>query len=273
MEYVTLNNGVKMPILGFGTYFLNVSNTEEAVYNALMCGYRQLDTAKWYVNEKEVAHAIKRSNIDRKDLFITCKIESKGYHDTILDIQDTLKKLETDYLDLILIHWPSGDILGTYKALEEMYSKKITKAIGLSNFNEELCDYILQNCTIKPQINQIETHIYFQQKKMHNYLEKNNIYHESWSPFAEGLLNVFNELLIIELSKKYNKTAAQIMLRFLIQKNIIVIPRSIDINHIKENINVFDFTIDNTDIIEIEKLDKRQQLSGWPTIMKDETNY
>ena len=273
MEYITLNNGVKMPILGFGTYFINILDTENSVYNALKCGYRSLDTAKWDRNEIEVEKAIKRSNINRNDIFITCKVESKGYNDTIKDIMDTLNKFNTDYLDLILIHWPEGDVLQAYRALEEMYERRIARAIGISNFNEELCNYILDNCKIKPQVNQIETHIYFQEKKMNRYLKNNNIYHEAWSPFAEGLLDVFNNETVIYLAKKYKKKASQIILRFLIQKNIIVIPKSTNLEHIKENIDIFNFKINNDDIKLLEQLDRKKQLSGWPKIMESETKY
>ena len=273
MEYVYLNNGIKIPILGFGTYFPNILDTEESVYLALKSGYRHLDTAKWYANEKEVANAIKRSGIKREELFITCKIESKGYNDTINDIYDTLNKLQTDYLDLILIHWPANNILDTYKALEFMYEKKIARSIGLSNFNEELCNHILNNCNIKPQVNQIETHIYFQEKKMHDYLNSVNICHEGWSPFAEGMLDVFNDQLIVSLSNKYKKKTSQVMLRFMIQKGIVVIPRSKNKEHIEENIDVFDFKISDEDMLKIENIDKRKQLSNWPTIMKCETYY
>lgn len=273
MQYFKLNNGVEIPMLGFGTYFINVSDTYDAVYTALKNGYRLLDTAKWYVNETEVARAIKDSGINRKDLFITCKVESKGFINTIRDIEDTLNKLDTDYLDLILIHWPEGNVLETYNALEEMYEKGFARAIGLSNFNEELTDYIISNCKIKPQVNQIETHIYFQEKKMHEYLLKKDICHESWSPFAEGTLDVFNDQVICKIAKKYNKKASQIMLKYFIQKNIVVIPRSTNYEHIKENLEVFDFEIDNEDMQLIEQLDKRKQLSEWPQIMKCETKY
>lgn len=273
MEYVVLNNKVKMPILGFGTYFPKVSETKDAVLEALNNGYRSLDTAKWYINELEVAKAIKESGVKREDLFITCKVEPNGYFKTMNDIYDTLNRLDTTYLDLILIHWPAGDILESYKALETMYDRKIARAIGISNFNTELCDFLLNNCRIKPQVNQIETHLYFQEKKMHKYLKSKKIYHESWSPFAEGVLDVFNNELVLKLAKKYKKKPSQILLKFLIQSDVIVIPRSTDPKHIKENIKVFDFTIDDKDMKLLKKEDRKQQLSGWPVVMKSETDY
>ena len=273
MEYVTLNNGVKMPIVGFGTYFINVKDTFDAVYSALSNNYRHLDTAKWYVNEDRVADAIKKSKVKRKELFITCKIEAKGYNEAIADVNDTLKKLDTDYLDLILIHWPTNKAFETYKALEYLYENKITRSIGVSNFNQELCEYLLKTCKIKPQVNQIETHIYFQEKKMNKYLNDNDICHESWSPFAEGVLNLFEDELIVKLSKKYKKTPAQVMLRFMIQKGIVVIPRSTNEEHIKQNIDVFDFVISDKDMLQIEKIDKKKQLSNWPKTMSSETKY
>ncbi len=276
MEYIKLNNGEKMPLLGFGTYILETEKTKESIKTALQSGYRLLDTAKWYNNEEVVGQAIKESKIKREELFITCKIECKGFVNTLENIKDTLKKLDTDYLDLILIHWPEGtyeNILETYKALEELYKIQITKSIGISNFNEELCELLLEKCEIKPQVNQIETHIYFQEKKMNNYLNKKNICHESWSPFGEGLLNVFEDETIKKMAKKYEKTPAQIMLKFFIQKNIVVIPRSTNIKHIKENIEIFDFNIEKNDMKKIEQLDKKQQLSGWPSTMKSEIKY
>ena len=273
MEYVVLKNKVEMPVLGFGTYFPKVSDTKDAVLCALKNGYRSLDTAKWYVNEIEVGKAIKESGIPREELFITCKVEPNEYYKTMNDIYDTLNRLDTTYLDLILIHWPSNNMLETYRALEKMYDRGIARAIGISNFNEELCDYLLANCRIKPQVNQIETHLYFQEKKMHKYLKQKRIHHESWSPFSEGVLKVLEDETVIKMAKKYNKKPSQLLLRFMIQKDIIVIPRSKDPKHIKENIVVFDFTIDDKDIKVLEKLDKKQQLSGWPSLMKTETMY
>lgn len=273
MEYIELNNNVKMPILGFGTYFEHAIDTKDAVLCALKEGYRSLDTAKWYVNEQEVEKAIKESQIARKDLFITCKVESKGYQNTINDVYDSLKKFDTDYFDLILIHWPAGDILDTYRALEYLYKNKIARAIGISNFNEQYCEYILNNCKIKPQVNQIETHLYFQAKKMNEYLVNNNIIHESWSPFGEGKINIFSDPAVINIAKKYNKKESQIILRYLIQKNIVVIPRSTNPEHIKENFNVFDFKLDDEDMNTLESLDKKKRVSGWPESMKIEEIY
>ena len=202
MEYLKLSNGIDIPKLGFGTYFISVDLTYDATLEALKCGYRLLDTAKWYVNEDEVNRAIHDSGVKREDLFITCKVESKGYELTKNDIIDSLNKFETDYFDLILIHWPVGDVLGTYQALEEAYELGYAKAIGISNFNQEECEYLITNCKVKPMVNQIETHIYFQEKKMHNYLKKNNICHESWAPFAEGYMNMLNDEVICKLAKK-----------------------------------------------------------------------
>jgi len=219
MEYVVLNNKVEMPILGFGTYFPKVSDTKESVLTALKNGYRSLDTAKWYLNELEVAKAIRESGVKREDLFITCKVEANEYYKTMNDIYDTLNRLGTTYLDLILIHWPTENALEAYRALETMYNRGIARAIGLSNFNADLCDYILNNCKIKPQVNQIETHLYFQETKMHKYLKTKKIYHESWSPFAEDVLDVLKNEEVIKLSKKYKKTPAQILLRNLIKNN------------------------------------------------------
>lgn len=280
MEYIKLNNGIEMPLIGFGTYFgtnmEEVNKTKESIEYALKNGYRLLDTAKWYNNEEIVGEAIRNSEIKREELFITSKIECKGFIETLKNVEDTLKKLNTEYLDLILIHWPEGtieNIIETYKALEELYKLKIAKSIGISNFNEELCEIILNNCKITPQVNQIETHIYFQEKKMNKYLNEKNICHQSWSTFGEGLINIFEDETIKNIAKKYEKSPSQIMLKFFIQKNISVLPRSTNKEHIKENINVFDFKLKKEDIEKIEKLDKKMQVSGWPGIMKTETKY
>lgn len=273
MDHVILNNGYKMPIIGFGTYFPTHEYTEEAVYNALCLGYKMLDTAKWYNNETIVGKAIKRSGILRSDIFITCKIECGSYDDTIKNVYDSLDKLGTDYFDLILIHWPTNDYLETYRALEDLYVKGIAKCIGVSNFNEKLCTYLLSVCRIKPQVNQIETNVYFQELKMNSYLNRVGIQHEGWATFCEGYCDMFKDKTLIDIGNKYNKSPAQVALRFFIQKNIIVLPRSHNINHIKENLEVFDFNLDDHDMKTIESLDKKRQYSGWPQTMLEETYY
>ena len=273
MLEVTLNNGVKMPILGFGTYFPNLVETEESVYCALMNGYRHLDTARWYKNEDLVANAIRRSGVKREELFITGKVESNGYERTKKDILTTMNDLGVDYLDLLLIHWPSGNDLDTYRCLEEFYREGKVRAIGLSNFNQRQCEEIISHCEIFPQVNQIETHIYFQEDKMHSFLQKVNIYHESWAPFAEGYMGMLEDETLLKIAKKYKKNVAQVILRFLIQQNIIVIPKSTKEGHIKENLDIFDFELSQEDFDRIRSLDRKEQYSPFPLCMKEETNY
>lgn len=270
---LVMENNEKIPILGFGTYFLNLDDVYSSVLCALESGYRMLDTAKWYNNEEIVGRAIMDSKIPREELFITSKIEDLGYEGTINGVIDTLKKFNTDYLDLVLIHWPTNNVLSTYKALEFLANKGIIKSIGISNFHQELCEELLKVCKIKPQVNQIETHIYFQEVKMNNYLKSKNILHESWAPFAEGYMNMLYDDTLKEIAKKYNKSTAQIILRFFVQKDIIVIPKSTNKDHIKENLEIFDFELDLEDIKKIEKLDRKQQYSTFPPNMKVETYY
>jgi diketogulonate reductase-like aldo/keto reductase len=270
---LVMQNKEKIPILGFGTYFLRLEDVYSSVLCALESGYRMLDTAKWYNNEEIVGRAIIDSKIPREELFITSKIEDVGYDQTINGVLDTLNKFNTDYLDLVLIHWPTNNVFDTYKALEDLVDKGIIKSIGISNFHEKLCDELLKVCRIKPQINQIETHIYFQEVKMNKYLKSKKIIHESWAPFAEGYMNMLYDDVLLDIGKKYNKSAAQVILRFFIQKDIVVIPKSTNKDHIKENLEVFDFELDNQDIKRIELLDRKQQYSSFPINMKEETNY
>ena len=270
---IVMQNKEKIPILGYGTYILRLEDVYPSVLYALKSGYRMLDTAKWYNNEELVGRAIKDSGVDRKDIFITSKIEDLGYNQTINGVFDTLNKFNTDYLDLVLIHWPTNNVLETYRALEYLVNQGVIKSIGVSNFHEELCEELLKVCKIKPQVNQIETHIYFQEVKMNKYLKKKKIIHESWAPFAEGYMNMLHDKVLIDIGKKHKKSVAQVILRFFIQKNIVVIPKSTNKSHIKENLEVFDFELDKEDIKRIESLDRKQQYSSFPSNMKVETYY
>ena len=270
MNYIKLNNGINIPMLGLGTYNLTGRECIDIVSRAIDYGYRLIDTAAWYNNETEVGEAIKKSKVPREELFITTKISNcKDYESAIKRIEESFNRLKLDYIDLMLVHWPEGKYLEVYKALELYYEQGKIKAIGVSNYNKELLEKLLNNCKIKPVINQIETHIYWQQLKLHKFLEENDIVHEAWSQFGEGYLKVLEDRTIIELSKKYNKTPAQITLNYLINKNIVVIPRTSNYSRLKENINVFDFNLEKTDINRIEKLDKKLSVSGWPSYMKE----
>ncbi|MCC7149194.1 MAG: aldo/keto reductase [Saprospiraceae bacterium] len=258
MKNVTLNNGVEMPILGFGVYQMtDLQECERSVRDALEIGYRSIDTAAAYHNEEAVGKAIKESGIPREELFITTKlwIQDAGYEKAKKAFETSLKKLGLDYLDLYLIHQPFNDVYGSWRAMEELYKEGKIRAIGVSNFRpDRLMDFMLYN-EVKPVINQIETHPFFQQIENNKFLRDNKVQHESWAPFGQGKLNVFDNRLLIDIAKKHNKTVAQIVLRWLIQRDIVVIPKSVHKERISENFNVFDFVLSNQDMEAIKTLD------------------
>lgn len=266
IKNVKLNNGIKMPILGFGTYGLSGDVCVNSVKDAIGLGYRLIDTAKVYGNEKEVGLAIKQSGIDRKKLFVTSKlwVDDAGYENAKKGFEATLAKLGLDYLDLYLIHRPRGDVKGTWKAMEELYREGKIKAIGISNFDSNQVAELLSYAQVKPAINQIETHAYFQQEQARKDLEIHNIQLEAWAPFAEGRNGLFTNETFIEIAKKHKKTVAQVNLRWHYQRDIISIPRSSQKGHISENLNIFDFKLDENDMKAIAKLDlDRTQFPEW----------
>ncbi len=258
MKTVKLNNGVEMPILGFGVYQMtDLQECKQSVRDALEIGYRSIDTAAAYHNEEAVGKAIKESGIPREELFITTKlwIQDAGYEKAKIAFDTSLKKLGLDYLDLYLIHQPFNDVYGSWRAMEELYKEGKIRAIGVSNFRpDRLMDFMLYN-EVKPVINQIETHPYFQQIENNKFMRDNKVQHESWAPFGQGKLNVFENRLLIDIAKKHNKTVAQIVLRWLIQRDIVVIPKSVHKERITENFNVFDFELSNQDLEAIKTLD------------------
>ncbi len=257
MKTVKLNNGVEMPILGFGVYQVEPGETEEVVYNALQVGYRSIDTAAAYMNEEAVGNAIKRSNIAREELFVTTKlwIQDAGYENAIKAFEKSMKKLRLDYLDLYLIHQPFGDIYGSWRAMEELYKQGKIKAIGVSNFQpDRMMDFIIHN-EIVPAVNQIETHPFHQQIENQEFLQKNGVQIESWGPFAEGKNDIFKSEILTSIGKKYNKTVAQVILRWMIQREIVVIPKSVRRERMEENFNVFDFELTKQDMETIKQLD------------------
>lgn len=262
MEYVTLNNGVKMPKLGYGVYQTPPEETEKCVLTAIENGYRSIDTAQAYGNEEGVGNAISKCSLPREDLFITTKIwiTNAGYEKAKASIEESLKKLKTDYIDLLLIHQPFGDYYGSYKAMEEAYENKKVRAIGVSNFYPDRYLDIQHFAKIKPAVNQIETHIFQQQKEAKEYLNKYNTQIMSWGPFAEGKNDYFNTKELVEIGKKYGKTAAQVALRFLLQSDVVVIPKSVTESRIKENINVFDFKLTDEEMKTLEALDTGKSL-------------
>ncbi len=261
MEYVTLNNGVKMPVLGYGVYQIeDLKECERCVLDAIEVGYRSIDTAQTYGNEEAVGRAIKKCNLPREELFITTKvwISNAGYEKAKTSIEESLKKLQLKYLDLVLIHEPFNDYYGTYRAMEEMYKSGKIRAIGVSNFYpDRLIDLIKFN-EVVPAINQVEAHPFNQQVKAKEIMDKYGVQIESWAPFAEGRNNIFTNETLKKVGDKYNKSTAQVALRYLIQRGFIVIPKSVHKERMIENFNIFDFKLDEDDMNKIVKLDKAE---------------
>lgn len=262
MEYVTLNNGIKMPKLGYGVYQVSNEECERCVLDAISVGYRSIDTAQSYGNEEAVGNAINKCGVPREELFITTKvwITNGGYEKAKESLEESLRKLQTEYIDLCLIHQPFNDYYGTYRAMEEAYKEGWIRAIGVSNFYPDrlvdLCSFV----EVKPAINQVETHIFQQQTVAHEYMEKYGVQYESWGPFAEGRKDFFTNPVLNEIGKKHDKSAAQVALRFLLQSDVVVIPKSTHKERMEENINVFDFTLDVSDMNAIQALDEKESL-------------
>jgi len=260
MQYVTLNNGVKMPILGFGVFQIaDLQQCEECVLQALETGYRLIDTAASYQNETAVGKAVQKSGIARKELFITSKLwmRDAGYEKTRKAFEKALNKLQLDYLDLYLIHQPYGDVHGAWRAMEELYSEGKIKAIGLSNFYpDRVIDMIVFNKVV-PAVNQIETHPFNQQIETQAFLKENNIQIESWGPFAEGKNNMFQNERLISIAQKHGKSVAQVVLRWLTQRGIVAIPKSVRRERMEENLNIFDFELSEEDMTLIASLDMK----------------
>jgi len=254
---VTLNNGLQMPMLGLGTMTLGGETGTRAVADAIALGYRLLDTAMIYGTETAVGAGIKQSGIKREELFITSKLwkADMGYEPAKKGFQTSLNKLGTDYLDLYLIHRPAGDIKGSWKAMEELYHAGKIKAIGVSNFEPAQLDDLLANSEVKPAINQIETHAFFQEGRPLESLKQQGVQMEAWAPFAEGRHGLFTNATLAAIGKKYNKTVAQVCLRWHFQRGIIAIPRSSQKAHITENLNIFDFSLEAADMAAIAALD------------------
>lgn len=262
MEYVTLNNGVKMPILGYGVYQVTPEECERCVLDAISVGYRHIDTAQAYYNEEGVGNAIEKCGVPREELFITTKvwISNAGYEKARASIEESLKKLKTDYIDLLLIHQPFNDYYGTYRAMEEAYKAGKVRAIGVSNFYPDRLIDICQFVEVKPAVNQVETHVFQQQEKAHAIMEKYGVQHESWGPFAEGRNDFFSNPVLNEIGRKYGKSAAQTALRYLIQNNVVVIPKSIHKERMVQNMDVFDFALSAEDMTAIKALDQGESL-------------
>lgn len=256
MEYIKFNNGVDIPILGYGTFQIPSSIAEECVLNALNVGYRLIDTAAAYFNEKEIGKAIKKSKILREEIFVVTKvwIQDAGYENTIKAFYTSLKNLDLDYIDLYLIHQPYGDYYGSWKAMEELYRKGKIRAIGVCNFSMERFVDLYMNCKIKPMVNQIEFHPFFQQNQVQNLLKDYNCQIQAWGPLNEGQRNIFKHEILEEIAKKHDKTVAQIVLRWHIQKHIMTIPKTIHKDRMIENMNIWDFQLDSEDFKKIDQL-------------------
>ncbi|MCM3186032.1 aldo/keto reductase [Priestia megaterium] len=263
MQKVMLNNGVEMPILGFGVFQMNNENEcEQAVYDALMAGYRLIDTAASYQNEEEVGRAIKRSGVPREELFITTKlwVQDTGYENTKKAFAKSLERLQLDYIDLYLIHQPFGDVYGSWRAMEELYREGKIKAIGVSNFYaDRLVDLITHN-EVVPAVNQVETHPFNQQIESAQLMKENNVQIESWAPFAEGKNDIFQNEVLVSIAEKHNKSVAQVILRWLTQRGVVVIPKSVRKERIIENFNIFDFELSQEDMEKISTLDTKESL-------------
>ena len=263
MEYVKLNNGVEMPILGFGVYQIPREETKRCVLDAINVGFRAIDTAQSYFNEAEVGDAIKESGIPREEFFITTKIwiDNYGYEKCKASVEESLKKLKTDYIDLVLLHQPFSDYYGAYRALEELYEEGKIRAIGVSNFYpDRLADMCLFGRKVIPAVNQVETNPLNQQVKAQENMEKYGVHIEAWAPFGEGKNNMFSNPTLVEIGKKYNKSAAQVVLRWLIQREVIIACKSTHKERMEENFNVFDFELSNEDMEAIKALDTSDSL-------------
>lgn len=262
MDYVILNNGVKMPQLGYGVYQTPPEDTERCVLEAIEVGYRSIDTAQAYGNEEGVGNAIQKCGLPREDLFITTKIwiSNAGYEKAKASIEESLRKLQTDYIDLLLIHQPFGDYYGTYRAMEEAYRAGKVRAIGVSNFYPDRYLDLAHFAEIKPAVNQVETHVFQQQKIAKEYLKKNGTQIMSWGPFAEGKNDYFNNPVLKDIAAAHGKSAAQVALRFLLQSDVVLIPKSVHKERMEENFNVFDFALTDEEMARIEALDTGKSL-------------
>ena len=260
MEYAILSNGVKMPMLGYGVYQVDKEECERCVLDALKVGYRHIDTAQSYFNEEEVGNAIAKSGIPREQIFLTTKVwvEHYGYEETRKSVLESMRKLKTNYIDLVLLHQPFADYYGAWRALEDLYAEGVIKAIGVSNFYPDRLVDICSFARIKPMVNQVETHPHDQQIEAHEWMKKYGVQHEAWAPFGEGRGGMFEEPLLVEIGKKYGKTSAQVILRWHLQRGVVAIPKSTHIERMEQNFNIFDFELSEEDMAKIATLDKKQ---------------
>lgn len=265
MDTITLNNGIVMPLLGFGTFLMNGKECEDSVLAAIRNGYRLIDTAEAYGNEENVGNAIKKSGIPRQELFIVTKVNFRSYENARAAVEKSLEKLQTDYLDMVLLHWSFGNYYAAWRELEKLYDEGKIKAIGVSNFEPDRLIDLIEFNKIVPAVNQIETHLFCQRKKEHEWLEKYHVQHMAYAPLGQGKKSkMFSLPEVTSLVQKYGKTPAQVLLRFLIQQDIIVIPKSVHENRIAENISVFDFILTAEEQELLKNMDEATPLIGNP---------
>lgn len=262
METVKLNNGVEMPILGYGVFQVDPAECSRCVRDAIDTGYRLIDTAQAYYNEEGVGDAIKNSGVKREDLFLVTKvwIANAGEEKAAKSIDESLRKLQTDYVDLLLVHQPFGDYYGTYRAMEKAYKAGKARAIGVSNFYPDRFVDLSHFCEIQPAINQVETHVFQQQKFAREVMKKYNTQIMAWGPFAEGKNNMFKNETLVSIGEKYGKSSAQVALRFLTQEGIVVIPKSVKKERMEQNIDIFDFRLTEDELGKIRELDTGKSL-------------
>ncbi len=257
MEYVQLNNGLKMPMLGYGVYQVTKDECERCVLDALETGYRLIDTAQSYFNEEEVGNAIAKSGVPREDIFLTTKVwvEHYGYEETKKSVYESMKKLQTEYLDLVLLHQPFSDYYGAYRALEDLYEEGVLKAIGVSNFYPDRLVDIASFARIVPIVNQVETHVLNQQTEAKKWMEKYKVQIEAWAPFGEGRGNLFTNEVLTKIGEKYQKSAAQVMLRWNLQRGVVVLPKTTHKERMVQNLDVFDFRLTDDEMKTIAAMD------------------
>lgn len=260
METVTLSNGVKMPVLGYGVYQVTPEECERCVLDALAAGYRLLDTAQSYFNEEQVGSAIRSSGVPREEIFLTTKVwvEHYGYEAARASVLESMRKLKTDYLDLVLLHQPFADYYGAYRALKELYEEGKIRAIGVSNFYPDRLVDLASFARIRPMVNQVEIHPYHQQQEAKHWMDKYGVQAEAWAPFGEGRGGLFQDPVLTEIGQKHGKTAAQVVLRWHLQRGVVVIPKSVRPERMRENIDVFDFALSAEEMERIGALDQKQ---------------
>ena len=265
MNKITLNNDIQMPLLGFGTFLMGGAECEESVLTALRSGYRMIDTAEAYGNEDAVGNAIAESGIPRKEVFIVTKVNFRSYENTCETVEASLQKLKTSYLDLVLLHWPFGNYYAAWRELEKLYHEGKIRAIGVSNFAPDRLVDLIEFNKVTPAVNQIETHLLCQRRTEHKWLEKYHVRHMAYAPLGQGRKNeMFENPVLVEIAKVHGKTAAQVALRFLMQSGVVVIPKSVHADRIKENFNLFDFELTVDEMNQLVKMDTAMPMIGNP---------